>query len=131
MVQNVSVLNSFHYQYSLKFVGFSFGGLLALQVTASLWKSPLLTEDNLKRNVACITFGQPLIHLPLVSEVAEEMPNFKLSLCSFFVHDDVIPVLMRFLNQDVDKKCAKAVFENQQFTTVYVSGCAFEVCQYY
>ena len=58
------------------------------------------------------------------------MPDFRLSLCSFFVHDDVIPILMRFLNQDVDEKCAKAVFENQQITAVYVSGCAFEVCHY-
>ena len=57
-----------------------------------------------------------------MSEVAEEMPDFKLCLHSFFVEEDIIPSVMRFLNHDVDEKCAKTVLETKELSmSEYVS----------
>ena len=60
-----------------------------------------------------------------MTEVAGEMPDFKLCLHNFFVEEDIIPSVMRFLNHDVDEKCAKVILENKEFSE-YVS-CAHSV----
>ena len=79
-------------------IGFSFGGLLALAVAASMWKLTLLSADLLKDNLVCITFGLPLISIPLVEETAQECPEFVTTVHSIFLKDDPVPQLMQFLD---------------------------------
>ena len=90
-----------YHQYSLIHViaGFSYGGLLALSVTASLWRLPnLLSSDLLQRNVCCIAFGLPLFNLPHIQEAIDESPELASTVHSFYVKDDIFPQLNIFFD---------------------------------
>ena len=84
--------------------GFSFGGLLAFSLAALLWKMPYLSADLLKEDFICIIFGQPLITLPTVQEVTEECPGFESIVHSIFTKADLIPQLMKFLDQKYEEE---------------------------
>ena len=88
---------------SLMFVihntGFSLGGLLACAVTAAVWRTPYIRADVLKKGLVCITFGQPHITLPCVSEVAREQPELVSTIHTLYLHDDVIPRIFPLLNE--------------------------------
>lgn len=94
--------------------GFSFGGLLALSLAALLWKMPYLSTDLLKDDFVCITFGQPIISLPIVQEVREECPEFESVVHSIFTKADLIPRLMKFLDQKYEEEqCVQILLTNE------------------
>ena len=79
--------------------GFSLGGLLACAVTAAVWRTPYIRADVLKKGLVCITFGQPHITLPCMSEVAREQPELVSTIHTLYLHDDVIPRIFPLLNE--------------------------------
>lgn len=81
------------------FLGFSFGGLLASTVAAQVWDSPYISSDLLKENLACITFGQPLVTLQIVQKVAMQRPDLTATIHTVYSQDDCVPQLMRFLDE--------------------------------
>ena len=101
--------------------GFSFGGMLALSVTASLWKMPLISTSVLEKNLCCIVLSPPLINLALLQEVCSESPQILSTLHSIFLHDDFVPRLTMFLDSRNEKICSES------YTLEEVS-CASQVC---
>ena len=75
---------------------------MALSVAALLWDLPLLGMDLLKENVACLTFGQPLISLPHVMDVVQATPEFESIVHSIYHKEDAVPRVMSFLDEKCD-----------------------------
>ena len=88
-------------------LGFSFGGMLAWSVTASLWKSPLINTNVLEKNLCCIALSPPLINTPLLQEVCVDMPQIKSTLHSIIIQDDVVPRLTMFLDPKNEDVCVE------------------------
>ena len=88
--------------------GFSFGGLLACAIAVSVWNTPYLSTDLLIENLACVTFGQPFVAEQLVKRVALTRPGIVSTLHAIYTQDDVVPSLMRLLD---DSWSAKALLE--------------------
>ena len=80
-------------------VGFSFGGLLACSVATQVWNTPYVHASILKESLACITFGQPHIPVPLLPETATLRPELASTIHSIYLKDDLVPRLSRFLNE--------------------------------
>ena len=78
--------------------GFSFGGLLACAVTASVWETPYISTDLLRQNLVCITFGQPHISMPMLDRVASQRSELVNTIHSFHCENDPVPRLLRFLD---------------------------------
>ena len=77
-------------------VGFSFGGLLACYIAANIWKNSYISIDELKRSVACISFGQPLVTLSFIQDVIKKFPTFEDTIHSIFDKEDIVPRLLRY-----------------------------------
>ena len=60
---------------------------------------PYISSSFLKENLACITFAQPHIPVPWLSEVARERPDLVSTIHTVYWEGDVIPRLARFLNE--------------------------------
>ena len=86
-------------QAACTFPGFSFGGLLACAVAALVWRSPYISSDLLKENLACITFGQPHVRVPFLPDVARQRPDILSTIHCIYHHDDAVPYLMSFLDE--------------------------------
>ena len=97
-------------------IGHSFGGLLALSVTASLWKQDLIGTSILEKNLCCICLSPPIINLPILQEVSMEMPQIKPTLHSIIVRDDFIPRLAIFLDPKNEDICSEAILNSKEFT---------------
>ena len=80
------------------FIGFSFGGLLACAVAASVWETPYISTDLLRQNLVCITFGQPHVAMPMLDRVVSRRPELVSTIHSFHCEDDPVPRLLRFLD---------------------------------
>ena len=80
------------------FLGFSFGGLLAVAVTACIWKHSYIAATELQKKVACIGFGVPMLHIPNVVSILAECPAFKSTIHLVYLKDDIVPRLMRFMD---------------------------------
>ena len=78
--------------------GFSFGGLLACAVTASVWETPYISTDLLRQNLVCITFGQPHVAMPTLDRAVRQRPELVSTIHSFYYEDDPVPRLLRFLD---------------------------------
>ena len=68
---------------------------------------PYLSADLLQENFICVTFAQPLITLPVVHEIAEEYPQFESTVHSIFMKADLVPQLMKFLDQRFEEQCSQ------------------------
>jgi len=79
--------------------GFSLGGLLACAVIAAVWRTPYIRTDVLKKGLVCITFGQPHVTLPCLSEFAREQPEVASTIHTLHLHDDVIPRILPLLSE--------------------------------
>ena len=77
-------------------LGFSFGGLLALSVYISVWNQTCLSQNDLIRYVACITFGIPLIPLEAFDKIVLSIPRIKENSHFFLMKDDLIPRLLQY-----------------------------------
>ena len=72
--------------------GFSSGGLTACMVSSLLWKeNSYIGSDELKANTMCLTFGQPIINLPCISELVQKYPEFNATLHQVYLKCDLIP----------------------------------------
>ena len=81
-----------------------------------MWQNPLLGDDLLKENVVCVTFGQPLINLPVVLEAIEASPDLESSLHSVFVKEDLVPRVMQFFDPEFEEVCADVLNETDVLT---------------
>ena len=79
--------------------GFSFGGLLACAVAASLWDTPYISSDLLKEKLTCITFGQPHVSVEVTARLAMMRPEMAATLHAIYTQDDVVPRLMGLLDE--------------------------------
>ena len=87
-------------KWTIILLGFSFGGLLACTIAASVWDLPYISSDLLKENLACITFGQPHVKLQIVQNVAmRRRPDLASTIHTVYSQDDCVPQLMRFLDE--------------------------------
>ena len=76
--------------------GFSFGGMLACYVAASLWRMSFINGDVLEKNVICITFGQPLIPILYVEEAIKDFPQFEATIHAVYEKDDFFPRVLYY-----------------------------------
>lgn len=77
-----------------RYIGFSFGGLLACYVAAYIWRASCLDTSRLQKNVSCITFGQPLFSIPYVQEMIQIYPAFEKTLYLVLDKEDIVPPLL-------------------------------------
>ena len=68
-------------------------------MAAQVWGSPYISADLLKKNLVCITFGQPYVTLQIVKEVAMQRPEFTATIHTVYSQDDCVPQLMRYLDE--------------------------------
>jgi len=80
-------------------IGFSFGGLLACAIASRVWDSDYIRSSLLKENLVCITFAQPHIAVPGLSQVAIEQPDLASTIHTIYWEGDLVPRLSRFLNE--------------------------------
>ena len=86
-------------------IGFSFGGLLACAVAASVWETCYISTDLLRQNLVCITFGQPHVAMPMLDRVVSQRPELVSTIHSFHCEDDPVPRLLRFLDVSWSQEC--------------------------
>ena len=67
-------------------------------MAAGIWNSSVISPEEFKSRVICITFGQPLISIPFVENIIESSCDFRESVHLIFDDNDVIPRLLRFTN---------------------------------
>lgn len=79
-------------------IGFSFGGLLAVSVTARIWKHSYIAAAELQKKVMCIGFGVPMLTIPDVAGTLAECPEFESTIHLVYLKEDTIPRLMMFMN---------------------------------
>ena len=74
------------------YIGFSSGGLLACMVSSVLWReNSYIGSDELKANTMCLTFGQPIINMPCIAELAQKYPDFTATIHQVYLKSDLIP----------------------------------------
>lgn len=96
-------------------IGFSFGATLALSVTASLWKSPLISSSVLEKNLCCISLSPPLINFPLLQEVSTDSPQIKTTLHSIIIQDDFLPRLTMFFDPNNKDICSESFLNFEDY----------------
>ena len=123
LVQSVTIILRFYNICKCFCIsGFSFGGLLACAVTASVWETPYISTDLLRQNLVCITFGQPHVAMPMLDRAARQRPELVSTIHSFYCEDDPVPRLLRFLDVSwsqegmVNGKECKMVLPDQLLT---------------
>ena len=79
-------------------IGFSFGGILACCVAAHIWRRSYISANVLMKSMVCITFGQPLLSIPLLQDVTRRIPQFESTIHSVFDREDAVPQLLHYFN---------------------------------
>lgn len=102
-------------------LGYRFGGTLALSVTTSLWRSPLISTSVLEKNLCCISLSPPLINFPSLQEVIAESPQINSTLHSIFIQDDFMPRLTMFLDPKNEAVLSKDIEDYKSLSSVKVS----------
>lgn len=78
-------------------LGFSFGGMLASCVTSHLWNAGfLLSVALLEKNVMCVTFGQPLIDIPYVTDTIQRFPALEDTIHLILNKHDRVPSILHY-----------------------------------
>ena len=65
-------------------------------MAASIWRRCFIHADVLEKSIVCITFGHPLLTIPLVQEVARCNPKFEDTIHAVFDKDDIVPQLLQY-----------------------------------
>ena len=61
-------------------------------VSSVLWReNSYIGSDELKANTMCLTFGQPIINMPCISELAQKYPDFTATIHQVYLKCDLIP----------------------------------------
>lgn len=79
--------------------GFCFGGLLATSIATKIWKRPIFKVQDLQENLICITFAQPYLPVPQLSDFGSEIPEVASTLHSVCYENDVLPQVLMLLDQ--------------------------------
>ena len=103
--------------FVILFLGFSFGGLLASAVAASVWDTPYISSDLLNENMTCITFGQPLVSVDVIHKVVRTRPEMVKTIHAILTEQDQIPSLMSLFDECWSQKSQQA----QNKSSVHVS----------
>ena len=93
---------------------------------ASIWKNTYISEDILRKHIVCIAFGAPLINLPAVNLVQQEVPKMESVIHLVFLQDDLIPRLLRFTNFEPNFSAPV----QQSSLLAFPSGNAMKVCRH-
>ena len=64
-----------------------------------MWHTPYISSDLLKKNMTCITFGQPQVEVDIIKEVARRRPEMVTTINAIFITEDHIPNLMGLLDE--------------------------------
>ena len=107
--------------------GFSFGALLAISMMARIWKNTYNSEEVLRKHIVCIAFGAPLINLPPVNQVHQEVSKMESVIHLVFLKDDLIPRLLRFTNFEPS---FSAPIQQSSSLLALPSGNAMKVCSH-
>ena len=88
----IFIPNLLPYCVYIAYTGFSSGALLACMVTSALWKEySYIGSDELKAHTMCLTFGQPIINMPCISDMAQNYPDFTATIHQVYLKSDLIP----------------------------------------
>ena len=86
-------------------------------VSSLLWKEySYIGSDELKANTMCLTFGQPIINLPCISELVQKYPEFNATLHQVYLKCDLIPQIFYCAAKSqislviIDKVCYNTAF---------------------
>ena len=72
--------------------------MLASAVTSHLWNAGfLLSVALLEKNVMCVTFGQPLINIPYVTETIQRFPALRETIHLVMNSQDKVPGILHYL----------------------------------
>ena len=74
--------------------------MLACYVTATLWKESYIPVTDLEKNVVCVTYGQPLIKVPLVEQVIKDFDHFQDTVYHVFDREDIFPRVLRYYSYE-------------------------------
>ena len=72
------------------------GASLACTVVASMLQDNLLSQEVITGNLACITFGQPLIALASLEKLFSEREYLRNCFHYVYVSDDAMPMLLMY-----------------------------------
>ena len=72
---------------------------MASAVAASVWDTPYISSDLLKKNITCITFGPPLVSVDIIQKVARRSPEIDTTIHAVFTEQDQIPSLIGLLDE--------------------------------
>ena len=75
-------------------IGFSMGASLACAVVAGMLQDNLLSQEVITENLACITFGQPLIAVTSLEKLFSEQEHLKNCFHYVYAVDDAMPMLL-------------------------------------
>jgi len=85
------------------YIGFSFGGLIAVAIAAKIWNLPHVSMQNLRR-LKCITFGQPQIRMMSVEQVVDRFPEFVESVHALYLEMILFLVLLHHLTVSMNNR---------------------------
>ena len=101
------MLSTYHYNGLLclpyLYIGFSFGGLIAVAIAAKIWNLPHVSVQNLRR-LKCVTFGQPQIRMMLVEQVVDRVPEFVECIHALYLENDSVPHVMASLDRPYEQQ---------------------------
>ena len=63
-------------------------------LAARLWQLPQISTAQLKSNVFCITFGQPLIKGSLITQAADLFPEYNSTVHAITSENDTLPSII-------------------------------------
>ncbi len=72
--------------------------MLASYVTATLWKESYIPIADLEKNVVCVTYGQPLVKVPLVEHVVKCYEHFQDTVYHVYDREDDFPRVLRYFS---------------------------------
>lgn len=72
------------------------GASLACAVVAGMLQDNLLSQEVITGNLACITFGQPLIAIASLEKLFTEQEYLRNCFHYVYVSDDAMPMLLMY-----------------------------------
>lgn len=67
-------------------------------MTATLWKESYIPITDLEKNVVCVTYGQPLVKVPLVEHVVKCYEHFQDTVYHVYDREDTFPRVLRYFS---------------------------------
>lgn len=81
------------------YLGFSFGGLLAVAMHSFLWRQTCLSIDELQKNIACVAFAPPHVNVDIITDTLLKYPLIKENTYIFYSKNDFFPQMFHCINR--------------------------------